>query len=106
MIELKRRDGTLIDRVSVPPDARNPLRYAVERKKIHLGGADLGGADLRGADLRHADLSAADLRGASLRHADLRGANLRHADLSDADLRGADVTGTIGLDLTGVKVRP
>ena len=60
MIEIKRKDGSVIRTID----------------------AD----SLRGADLRYADLQGADLRDAYLRGADLQGAYLQDADLQGADL--------------------
>ncbi len=107
MIEIKRKDGSVIRTIDADSLRGADLRYAdlqgaylrgadlqdADLQGAYLRGADLQGAYLRGAYLRGADLRDADLQGAYLRGADLRGAYLRGADLRDADLQGAYLRG-------------
>ena len=107
MIEIKRKDGSVIRTIDADSLRGADLRYAdlqgaylrgadlqdADLQGAYLRGADLQGAYLRGAYLRGADLRDADLQGAYLRGAYLRGADLRGADLQGADLRGADLQG-------------
>jgi hypothetical protein len=115
MIEIKRKDGTVIR----PIDAES-------LRGVNLSGNDLRNADLRGRNLqfgcflgaiatgsylRGADLSGAILKNADFRECDFRGAHLLDVDFSGAKLQGADFrdaymhgVNLLGADLTGASL--